>query len=143
MVLNVDFAPTLLDMAGVAVPSSMQGRSWKPLLTGTTPKDWRTSFFYEYFFEATMGPPTILAVRTESAKLIKYPGHDDWTELFDLRADPFETNNLAKSPNHRALLEQMSAEYERQSKAVEFRIPDYADRPGETPPPARRNNRRR
>ena len=42
----------------------------------------------EYFFERNYAIPTVLAVRTEKAKLIKYPGHDDWTELFDLAADP-------------------------------------------------------
>jgi arylsulfatase A-like enzyme len=126
MVLNLDLAPTLLDFAGLPIPKQMQGRSWKPLLTGNT-NGWRSSFFYEYFLETNQGPPSILAIRTETAKLIKYPGHDDWTELFDLRNDPYETNNLVRSSAHRRLLGNMTAEFDHQAKAVGFRVPPYAD----------------
>jgi arylsulfatase A-like enzyme len=142
MVLNLDLAPTFLDFAGVAIPKEMQGRSWRPLLTASrgTPsaRDWRTSFFYEYFLEANLGPPTMLAARTESAKLIKYPGHEDWTELFDLRADPYETNNLARSSAHEELRREMQNEFDRQARAVEFRIPPYADEVAGAPRPRRR-----
>lgn len=124
--LNIDLAPTLLDLAGVPVPSEMQGRSWRPLLAGKTPADWRTAFFYEYFWERPFRTPTTLAVRTGEAKLIRYPGHDDWTELFDLKADPYETKNLLRDPAHDALRKQMEAEFERQSKAVGYRVPPYA-----------------
>ncbi|HMJ64321.1 MAG TPA: sulfatase [Candidatus Binatia bacterium] len=133
MVLNLDLAPTLLDFAGLAITKEMQGRSWKPLLSSVAPlPDWRKSFFYEYFVEIgvtgrQMGPPSMTALRTDSAKLIKYPGHDDWTELFDLRADPYETNNLAQSSARRDMLQIMQTEYDRQAKAVEFRVPPYAD----------------
>ena len=57
-------------------------------------------------------------VRTASAKLIRYPGHEEWTELFDLKADPYETKNLAKDPGRKDLLEAMLAEYDRQAKAA-------------------------
>lgn len=117
MVLNIDLAPTLLDFAGVPIPQEMQGRSWKPLLTGAA-KDWRKAFFYEYFWERNFGPPTMLAVRMETAKLIKYPGHDEWTELFDLKTDPYERKNLANDPAFQSLREQMERELERQAKAV-------------------------
>jgi len=131
MALNIDLAPTLLDFAGVPVPATMQGRSWRPLLEGKL-ASWRKAFFYEYFYEKGMErTPSVLAVRTETAKLIKYPGHDDWTELFDLKADPFEKKNLARDPAHKDLLEQMQGEFDRQGKAVQFRIPDYADKPGQ------------
>lgn len=133
MALNIDLAPTLLDLAGVKIPESMQGRSWKPLLEGKA-EDWRKAFFYEYFFEQGFpGTPTTLAVRTEDAKLIKYPGHEEWTELFDLKADPLEMKNLAGDPAAKDLLTRMQAEFDRQAKAVAFRMPDYADKPGATP----------
>jgi arylsulfatase A-like enzyme len=127
--LNLDLAPTLLDLAGVQVPSSMQGRSWRPLLTGDAKgaAAWRKAFFYEYFFEQRFSIPTVLAVRTEKAKLIKYPGHDDWTELFDLAADPYETKNLVNDPGSKELLANMQAEFDRQAKAVDFKIPEFAD----------------
>jgi arylsulfatase A-like enzyme len=128
MALNIDVAPTLLEYAGVKVPETMRGRSWKPLLEGNA-KDWRTAFFYEYFYENGFAMPTTTAARTETAKIIKYLGHPEWTELFDLKADPYETHNLAQDDTSKPLLEQMQSEYEKQAKAVEFQIPPYADQP--------------
>jgi arylsulfatase A-like enzyme len=128
MVLNVDLAPTLLDFAGVAVPKEMQGRSWKPLLAASGTPEWRKAFFYEYFFERGFASPTTLAVRTDDAKLIKYPGHDEWTELFDLKADPYETKNLYSDPAAKPLRERMEAEFDRQAKAVDYHVPATADK---------------
>lgn len=134
LVLNVDVAPTFLDLAGVTPPAEMQGRSWRPLFTrgGTDGvKPWRTAFFAEYFQEnGYPQTPTMVAVRTTDAKLIKYTGHDDWTELFDLKADPYETKNLARDPAHRALLTRLTAEFDREAKTVAYVVPDYADKPG-------------
>jgi arylsulfatase A-like enzyme len=129
LVLNIDLAPTLLDLAGVKIPDTIQGKSWRPLLAGQTPADWRKAFFYEYFYENSFPTPTTLAVRTEDAKLIKYPGHEEWTELFDLKNDPLEQKNLAQEPSAKALRFRLEAEFERQAKAVEFKIPDFADTP--------------
>jgi arylsulfatase A-like enzyme len=138
MVLNIDVAPTFLDLAGLPVPSEMQGRSWRPLLAGK-PADWRKSFLVEYFRENRFpSTPTIVGVRTADAKLVKYPGHDEWTELFDLAHDPYETRNLANDPAHKDLLARMQAEFDQQVKATQFRIPDYADKPGEGGRPARK-----
>jgi arylsulfatase A-like enzyme len=130
MVLNIDLAPTFLELAGVSVPREMQGRSWAPLLTSRD-APWRQSFLAEYFYEARFPTtPTLVAVRTTNAKLIKYPGHEEWTELFDLAQDPYETKNLVRDPQHKALLARMTAEMEAQVKATNFHIPDYADKPG-------------
>jgi len=130
MVLNIDLAPTLLDYAGVAIPPTMQGRSWRPLLEGKPAPDWRTAFFYEYFFErGYAGIPTVTAVRTDTAKLIKYPGHDEWTELFDLQKDPYEIKNLYYDAGSATLRQEMESRYTAESKAVNFKVPDYADKP--------------
>ncbi len=129
LVLNVDPAATFLDLAGLPVPEAMHGRSWKPLLAGQADAPWRDSFFYCYFFERGYATPTTTAVRTQSAKLIKYPGHDDWTEVFDLAADPYETKNLAADPAHAELRKSLEAEYDRQAKTIAFRIPEFADVP--------------
>lgn len=135
MALNIDLAPTLLDLAGVAAPREMQGRSWLPLLAGQS-QDWRQSFLAEYFLENRYATtPTIVAVRTANAKLIKYPGHEEWTELFDLAADPYETKNLIADPAHQDLLARMTAEFDRQAKATDYRVPAYADKPGKAGAP--------
>ena len=130
MVLNLDLAPTLLDFAGVPVPEAMQGQSWRPLLTGES-IPWRKSWFYEYFAENQQGArvPDITAVRTADAKLIKYPGHKQWTELFDLKADPYEIRNLIDDPAAAGLKEKMFAEHDRLARELGYRVPDFVDRP--------------
>ncbi|MES2695700.1 MAG: sulfatase [Verrucomicrobiota bacterium] len=129
MVLNLDLAPTYLDLAGVKIPAEMQGRSMVPLATakpGARP-EWRRAFFYEYFLEKQYPQtPTVFAVRTDTAKLVKYPGRDDWTELFDLKADPYEMKNLARDPAHAALLKHLEAQFTREQAAVAFRVPEGA-----------------
>lgn len=130
MVLNLDLAPTLLELAGVAVPPEMQGRSWRSLLEGRrTP--WREAWFYEYFAEKQPGSrvPDITAVRTASAKLIKYPGHEEWTELFDLSADPFEMENLYRDPRRAPLRRELEGAHDQLTREVGYRVPDYVDRP--------------
>ncbi|HZJ15611.1 MAG TPA: sulfatase-like hydrolase/transferase, partial [Chthoniobacteraceae bacterium] len=124
--LNIDLAPTFLDFAGVARPEAIQGRSWRPLLEGK-PGDWRTSFLFEYFREGQFAAPTVFGVRTATAKLIRYPGHDEWTELFDLQADPYELKNLVADAASRELRTQLETELETQSKTVGFVVPNYAD----------------
>lgn len=134
MILNLDLAPTWLDLAGVAAPREMQGRSWRPLAADQRVSGWRDAFLAQYFMEnAFPTTPTTVAVRTSSAKLILYPGYDDWTELFDLAADPYETRNLARDPAHAALRAKMQAAFDREAAAVSYRVPDYADKPGEAP----------
>ena len=130
MVLNLDLAPSVLEMAGVAVPPEMQGRSWRGLLEGTV-ADWRQSWFYEYFTEAQRQTrvPDITAVRTNEAKLIKYVGFPEWTELFDLTRDPHEMNNLYHDPVAADLRDRLLAEHDRLTETLGFRVPDYVDRP--------------
>jgi N-acetylglucosamine-6-sulfatase len=121
MVINLDYGPTILDYAGATPLSGAQGRSLRPLLEGRAPADWRTAFFYEYFREPNFAAPTVLALRTTTHKLTTYPGHGDWTEVFDLRNDPYEVNNLAASqPELRAKLQR---QFDEAAKAVAFRWP--------------------
>src|SRR5207237_3434987 len=107
---------------GVPVPKTMHGRSWRPLLEGTAEIDWRRAFFYCYYREPAYKTPMVTAVRTDTAKLILYPGHDDWTEMFDLKNDPFEMKNLAKDPASAALKKQLEAEYQKQAAAISFTL---------------------
>lgn len=135
MVLNVDLAPTLLDYAGVAIPKGMHGRSFRPLLEGRD-VEWRKAWFYCYFYERNFAVPTVTAVRTDSAVLIKYPGHDAWTEVYDLKGDPYQLKNLAADPAASQLRRDLEAEYDRQAQSIDFRIPAFADNP-KAPPKAK------
>ena len=127
MVLNIDLAPTFLELAGVPAPKEMQGASWKTLAAGQKPVNWRQSFLAEYFYENGFGEtPTLVGVRTANAKLVKYPGHAGWTEVFDLIADPYELKNLA---GNSALTAKLTAELEAQKEAVGYKVPANADKP--------------
>jgi N-acetylglucosamine-6-sulfatase len=100
IVLNVDLAPTILEIAGVAVPRDMEGRSFTRMLRGQKIKDWRQSFFYEYFAGGGWGIPSLETVRTvDGWKYTRYP---DWEQLFWLEEDPFELRNLAANPKYAA-----------------------------------------
>ncbi len=99
MVLNLDLAPTLLELAGVPVPPSVQGASMVPVLEGRPGRD---EFLYEYFHELG-NVPTCLAVRTRDWKFVTYPDDPRYIpELYDLRSDPGELVNLAADPAHAA-----------------------------------------
>jgi arylsulfatase A-like enzyme len=103
MALNVDFAPTFLEAAGVAVPASMQGRSLVPLLRGETPGDWRTAVYYRYYHDPGHHDTRAhYGVRTATHKLIRYWKKNQW-ELFDLRSDPAELLNLYGQPAQKAI----------------------------------------
>lgn len=141
MVLNIDIAPTFLELAAADVPKEMQGRSLVPLLTGKA-KDWRKSFLAEYFEENNFPQtPSTVAVRTEDAKLIKYPENEEWTELFDLKRDPYETKNLAADSAHKNLRRRMEAEFDKQVKETKYRVPEYADELSTAPVKKKRRGR--
>lgn len=105
MVLNIDVAPTLLEYAGLAVPSCMQGRSLRPLIAGTQVKDWRQEMFYEHHFGPNIIPPSE-GVRTERWKYIRYVDAKPVVEeLYDLKKDPLEKHNLVAEPGQQKQLE--------------------------------------
>ncbi|MHC4461106.1 MAG: sulfatase family protein [Planctomycetota bacterium] len=104
MTLNVDIAPTILQLAGLAVPERMQGRSLVPLLTGRKPR-WRTDFFYEHLFKHRTIPRTE-ALRTQRFKYARYIDFD-YEELYDLKNDTQETVNLAKDERYQQTLKSL------------------------------------
>jgi arylsulfatase A-like enzyme len=101
-VMNVDLAPTFLELAGIITPPQIQGYSFTQLLKGNS-KGWkRDKVFYEYYWEAAFPQtPTTFAVRTNRYKYIYYNGVWDINELFDLQNDPYEMNNLIRDTAHR------------------------------------------
>jgi arylsulfatase A-like enzyme len=94
LILNIDFAPTLLELAGVTVPSWIQGHSFVSLLGGReTP--WRDSFLYEYYeYPAEHCAGKNRGVRTDRWKLIQFWEQPEEWELYDLQNDPDEMKNL-------------------------------------------------
>jgi arylsulfatase A-like enzyme len=109
--LNVDLAPTFLAAAGIAAPSRMQGRDLAPLYLAATPPAWRTEFFYEH---ATIRNihfiPSSQALVRKNLKYFLWPDFDH-EEIFDLQADPGETNNLVASPAYAARLAEMRTRF--------------------------------
>ena len=99
IIMNVDLAPTFLDLAGIAKPKQMQGFSFAEILGGKNVTWQRDKVFYEYYWEAAFPQtPTTFAIRTERYKYIYYNGIWDINELYDLQADPYEMNNLIRDP---------------------------------------------
>jgi N-acetylglucosamine-6-sulfatase len=119
MVLNIDLAPTLLSLAGVDVPSALDGRSLLPLFEGNT-DNWRRSFLYEYWMDLTDKLPHMVGVRTENWKLARYPEIDDIDEMYDLRNDPHEMTNLALAPEHAEKHKELSNELDRLLKETGY-----------------------
>jgi arylsulfatase A-like enzyme len=105
--LNIDVAPTLLDLAGLEIPRWMQGKSMVPVLTGAT-TSWRDAFLYEYFeFPAEHCAGKNRGVRTSRWKLIHFWEQPEEWELYDLRNDPDETQNLAYDRQHAGVVAQL------------------------------------
>jgi arylsulfatase A-like enzyme len=108
-VLNIDIAPTLLDLAGLPIPQSMQGRSLATTLGTKPPSDWRTDFFVEHLFDHPQIPKHE-GVRAERFKYARYFEQEPiYEELYDLLEDPLEATNLAGSPSHAAILDGLRA----------------------------------
>jgi arylsulfatase A-like enzyme len=111
MVLNIDLAPTLLDLAGLPPPASMDGESFAPILQNRHVRG-RRSWLYEYFMDYPYAVPETRAIRTERYKYIEYEGKRA-AELFDIVADPREMNNLYRTPEGQALLPELKKALER------------------------------
>lgn len=119
MVQNIDYAPTLLELAGVEIPADIQGQSFLPVLRGEQPKNWRKDGLYYHFYEYP-GEHKVRrheGVRTERYKLIHFYGHDiDAWELYDLADDPNEMKNVYGAPSVAKLQKEMHAKLERLKK---------------------------
>lgn len=107
MVLNIDVAPTILDIAGIPLPENMEGRTITPILRDNR-APWREAWLYEYFKDFPYQVPEMKAVRTERFKYIEYSGRKA-AELFDLISDPREKKNLINTPEGRMILPQLKA----------------------------------
>ncbi|MCH5599786.1 sulfatase family protein [Niabella ginsengisoli] len=102
LVQNLDFAPTLLDYAGVSIPKDMQGKSFRKLASGK--KKWRDAIYYTYYeYPSIHAVKRHYGVRTDRYKLIHfYYDVDEW-ELYDLEKDPEEMNNVYNDPKYKTV----------------------------------------
>jgi len=138
IVLNVDFAPTFLDLADVDVPDDMQGRSFRPLLSGGHVPDWQRGMYYRYWMHlAHHNVAAHYGMRTLRYKLIYYygdacgqpgavddPREPEW-ELFDLENDPHELSNIYHDPGHAEVVKELRRDLRRLQE-------DVGDEPHET-----------
>jgi arylsulfatase A-like enzyme len=113
MVLNLDLAPTLLEIAGLPVPAEMQGKSFLPLAEGETKVSWRKDWLYEYYeYPGFENVRPCRGVRTERYKLIHFFIEPQEFELYDLKSDPDESNNLYGKPGYEQLTTQLKQQLE-------------------------------
>lgn len=112
LVQNIDFAPTMLAVAGAETPSDIQGVSLLPLLENEkAPKDWRKSLYYHYYeFPAEHMVKRHFGVRTDRYKLIHFYNDIDEWELFDLQTDPHEMNNLYGKAGYENVTKELKTE---------------------------------
>jgi N-acetylglucosamine-6-sulfatase len=121
-VLNIDLAPSIVELTGAKSLGKVHGQSWVNLIQGKN-EDWRDSWYYEYNYEKQFPyTPNVRGVRTDRYKYVRYPHGDGgpdrhMAELYDLKNDPGELHNLAEKPEHagrvkelRALLDQLIEE---------------------------------
>lgn len=109
--LNVDLAPTILAAAGIPEPKRMQGTDISPLYTSATPPRWRSEFFYEHaIIQNKSFIPASQALVRKDMKYMLWPDFDR-EQLFDLKADPFEENDIIADPAHQAALKEMRTRF--------------------------------
>ncbi|MBL7215300.1 MAG: sulfatase [Phycisphaerae bacterium] len=131
MVLNLDFAETFLDIAGVDVSAEMQGESMKPILLGKTPDDWRQAMYYHYYeYPGWHQVKRHYGIRTKRYKLIHFYYDIDCWELYDLQKDPHELMNLYDNPAYadivkdlKVRLRQLQAKYKDSDELAQSLLP--------------------
>jgi len=103
-VLNIDLAPTIGALAGIQPGLPEDGRSFLPFLEGGKQIPWRDGFLVEYLGQNLLhknGPPPYIALQTKKYLYVEY--QNGWRELYDLRRDPWELDNIAGDPRSSAL----------------------------------------
>ena len=105
---------SILDVAGVPIPAEMQGKSFKAILEGNPPADWRKSVYYHYYeFPQPHHVHPHYGVRTDRYKLIHFYTLPDTWELYDLEKDPHELKSVYKDPAYAATVTELKAELKR------------------------------
>jgi len=121
--MNIDIAPTLLELAGAEIPEAMQGRSMVALLKGKTPSDWRSAQLYTYW-----GAPNHYGIRTDRYTYAKVANLG--VELYDRKTDPEQRHNVASKPGYQAAIEQLEKELQKQIKEAAIAEEDLPQKKG-------------
>lgn len=121
LIQNIDYGPTFLDAAGVAVPEEMHGESIIPLMKGNVPQDWRQSVYYHYYEEGEHNVPAHEGVRNDRYKLINFYNHDTW-EFYDLQKDPQELTSQYQNPEYSDIIAGLREELNRLKE--QYQVPD-------------------
>ena len=111
IVSNIDFAPTLLEMAGVSIPEKVQGNSFFKILKGQASNNWRQSMYYHYYeypYYHRVQPH--YGIRNQRYKLIHFYYNIDAWEFYDLENDPSEMNNLINNSAHASTISLLKSE---------------------------------
>ena len=112
LVQNIDLAPTLLTAANISVPKEVHGRALQPILSGSTPANWRKDVLYTYYdggipsARGAYNMPRHMGIRDTRYKLIHFFDHDAW-EFYDLNSDPNELNNVYDDPTKKNEIERL------------------------------------
>lgn len=118
---NIDFAPSFLDICGIAVPEDMQGISFRPLLEGKNPSDWRKSLYYHYYeFPGFHSVRAHYGIKTPTHKLMHFYKENVW-ELYDLQSDPEEMKNLYGSEGYETLTNELT--HELRQLQIQYQVP--------------------
>jgi N-acetylglucosamine-6-sulfatase len=107
MILNIDLAPSVLEMAGMLAPNSMEGRSFVPILKSPSSPG-RRAWLYEYFADFPFRVPASRAVRTEQYAYIEFEGRRGF-ELYDIENDPRQLSNMIHTEQGKKIARRMKA----------------------------------
>ena len=129
IITNIDFAPTLLELAGISTTQKMQGASFVPVLEGNTPKDWQDGMYYHYYeFPFWHHVQPHYGIRTQKYTLAHFYYNIDVWELYDLEKDPHQVNNIYNDPNYadvvtelKVKLKNLMIKFEDNKSLVDFR----------------------
>lgn len=129
IITNIDFAPTLLELAGITTTQKMQGTSFVPVLEGNTPKDWQDAMYYHYYeFPFWHHVQPHYGIRTQKYTLAHFYYNIDVWEFYDLEKDPNQMNNIYNDPNYastitelKVKLKNLMIKYENDKSLADFR----------------------
>lgn len=121
MVQNIDYAPTILDAAGISPNPKIQGKSFLPMLKGKKPKEWRDNIFYTYYGKGAHAVPAHRGVRNERYKLIEFYTENKW-EFYDLKKDHLEMHNKYNDPAYQNIISDMKKDLKKLEDKYNYQL---------------------